>query len=153
MEPVSTVTTAWTIAKTAGEISKKLYELGKSIKDREVKQQVDELLDKLRELKQSPSELEDENRDLRGKLRFKSDDYEFRSPFYYAKARPNEALCPKCFANEVEGPMGEPGQGCSGDYRKCLVCNHSIEVNFDRSRSGVYENPGGGPSGPNSWMR
>lgn len=48
MEPVTTVTTAWTIAKTAGEISKKLYELGKSIKDREAKQHVDEILDQLR---------------------------------------------------------------------------------------------------------
>jgi hypothetical protein len=63
MEPVTTVTTVWTIAKTAGEISKKLYELGKNLKDREAKQQVDEIVDKLRELKQSASELEDENRE------------------------------------------------------------------------------------------
>jgi hypothetical protein len=52
MEPVTTVTTAWTIAKAAGEISKKLYELGKSLKDREAKHQVDEITDKPRELKQ-----------------------------------------------------------------------------------------------------
>jgi uncharacterized coiled-coil DUF342 family protein len=57
MEPVTTVTTAWTIAKTAGEISKKLYEFGKSLKDREAKQQLDEIVDKVRELKQSASEL------------------------------------------------------------------------------------------------
>jgi hypothetical protein len=44
MEPVTTVTTAWTIAKTAGEISKKLYDFGKSLKDRDAKQQVDEIL-------------------------------------------------------------------------------------------------------------
>ena len=37
MEPVTTVTTAWTIARTAGEISKKLYDVGKSLKDREAK--------------------------------------------------------------------------------------------------------------------
>lgn len=86
MEPVTTVTTAWTIAKTAGEISKKLYELGKSIKDREAKQHVDEILDQLRELKHLASQLEDENRDLREKLRFKSSDYEFHSPFWFEKA-------------------------------------------------------------------
>jgi len=50
MEPISTVTSAWTIAKNAGELTKKLYELGKSIKDREIKQQLDEITDQLREL-------------------------------------------------------------------------------------------------------
>jgi hypothetical protein len=42
MDPVTTVTATWTIAKTAGEVSKKLYELAKSLKDRDAKQQVDE---------------------------------------------------------------------------------------------------------------
>jgi len=50
-----------------------------------VKQQVDEILEKVRELKQSASELEDENRDLREKLRFKSDEYTFHTPFCYHK--------------------------------------------------------------------
>jgi len=36
--------------KTAGEITKKLFEFGKSVRDREAKQQVDEILDHLREL-------------------------------------------------------------------------------------------------------
>ncbi len=136
MEPATTVTTAWTIAKAAGEISKKLYELGKSIKDREAKQQVDELLDKLRELKQSASELEDENRELRENLRFKSDAYEFRSPFWYEKAHPDQPLCPKCFASNVVAPMGAPGQGVNDAYRLCLVCNHTIEVNYGMRRRG-----------------
>jgi hypothetical protein len=128
MEPVTTVTTAWTIAKTAGEISKKLYEFGKNLKDREAKQQVDEIVDKLRDLKQSASELEDQNRELREKLRFKSDDYIFKNPFRYHKDRPDEPLCVKCFADKIEGPMGEPGQGCREDYRRCLVCNNHVEV-------------------------
>jgi hypothetical protein len=85
MEPFTTVTTAWTIAKTAGEISKKLYEVGKGLKDRDTKHQVDEIIDKLRELKQSASELEDENRELRQKSRFKSDEFVFRNPFWYHK--------------------------------------------------------------------
>lgn len=78
--------TAWTIAKTAGELSKKLYELGKFIKDREVKQQMDEIFDRV--LEQSASELKDENRELREKLRFKGDmKYEFRTAFWYHKAK------------------------------------------------------------------
>jgi hypothetical protein len=128
MEPVTTVTTAWTIAKTAGEISKKLYEFGKGLKDREAKQQVDEIVDKLRDLKQSASELEDQNRELRETLRFKSDDYEFRTPFYYHKARPNQPLCAKCFAQKTEGPIGERGQDCNEAYRRCLVCYNTVEV-------------------------
>lgn len=78
MEP-ATVAAAWSIAKTAGEISKQLNEFGKGLKEREAKQQVDEILDKVRELKQSASQLEDENRELREKLRFKSDEFEFKN--------------------------------------------------------------------------
>ncbi len=127
MEPVTAVTTAWTIAKTAGEISKKLYELGKSLKDREEKQHVDEILDQLRELKQVASELEDQNRELREKLRFKTDAYEFRNPFWYDKTNSNQPLCPKCFAKEITAPMGEPVSGYGGvRSRWCLVCNNQI---------------------------
>ncbi|HKV25622.1 MAG TPA: hypothetical protein VJN93_13595 [Candidatus Acidoferrum sp.] len=130
MEPI-TVTTAWTIAKIAGDISKKLYELGKSLKDREVKQQVDEILDKLRDLKQSASELEDENRGLREALRFKSDAYEFRNPFYYEKAHPDRPLCAKCFAGKITAPMGDPGHECKSNYRRCLVCDQGVQVGPD----------------------
>lgn len=144
MEPVTTVTTAWSIAKAAGEISKKLFELGKTIKDREIKQQLDEILDQVRELKQTASELEDENRDLREKLRFKSDEYEFRTPFYYLKTRPNEPLCPKCFAKGIPAPMGELGQNCSQNWRKCLVCDRGVEVTPE-SRSAFYPGRDLGP--------
>jgi hypothetical protein len=137
MEPVTTVTTAWTIAKTAGEISRKLYEFAKSLKDRDAKQKVDEMLDSLRELKQQASQLEDENRALREKLRFKSDDYEFRTPFWYHNANPERPLCPKCFAKEIAAPMGEPGQGVNDRYRMCLVCNDAIEVNKSVHRGGL----------------
>jgi hypothetical protein len=135
MEPVTTVTTAWTIAKTAGEISKKLYEFGKSLKDREARHQVDEIVDKLRDLKQSASDLEDENRELREKLRFKSDAYEFRTPFWYEKAHPDRPLCPSCFATNIPAPMGEVGQSTGVNFRVCLVCRQSVEVNFARYAS------------------
>src|SRR5437016_675855 len=135
MEPITTVTTAWSIAKTAGEVSKKLYEFGKGLKDREAKQQVDEILDRVRELKQSASELEDENRELREKLRFKSDEYEFLHPFRYRKSNRAIALCPKCFSNKTESPMGNPGQGCTAGYRKCLVCGHEVQVDYSNEVS------------------
>jgi hypothetical protein len=78
------------------------------------------ILDKVRELKQSTSELEDENRELREKLRFKSDEYEFRNPYWYHKAHPNERLCPKCFARGIAAAM-------SNATELCLVCkNYSI---------------------------
>ena len=128
MEPVTAVTAGWTIAKTAGEISKKLYELGKTIKDRDAKRQVDEITDELRELKHKASLLEDENRELREKLHFKSDDYEFRNPFWYDKAHPDRAVCPKCFAKRIPAPMGEQGQGCTIEYRRCLVCGDIVRV-------------------------
>ena len=128
MEPVTTITTAWTITKGVAEVSTKLYEFGKRIKDRDLKQQVDEILDQVRGLKHSASQLEDENRELRERLRFKSDEYEFRHPFYYHNSKPDQPLCPKCFASSVAAPMGEPGQDCSSQYRRCLVCQHVIQV-------------------------
>lgn len=138
MEPVTTtITTAWAITKSAGEISKRLYELGKSIKDRDLKHQLDEILDSVRALKQSASELEDENRSLREKLRFKSDEYEFRTPFRYHKARPDQPLCVKCFAKNIEAPMGEPGQDCAPSYRRCLVCGDGVEVAPTRRSSHI----------------
>jgi hypothetical protein len=128
MEPVSAITTALTITKTAGEITKKLYDFAKSIKDRDAKQHVDEILDQLRELKQSAADLEQENRELREKLRFKSDEYVFRTPFWYGKNNPDRALCPKCFAGNIAAPMDDRGMGVSSDYRCCLVCNNGIDV-------------------------
>src|SRR5215469_14630219 len=113
MEPISIVTGVIGIGD-------RVDKLAKNVKDHEIKHQLDEIGDELRDLKQSASKLEDENRELREKLRFKSEDYEFRSPFWYDKAYSDRALCPKCHAQNVDGPMGEPGQGCSSEYRKCL---------------------------------
>jgi hypothetical protein len=84
-------------------------------------------VDKLRELKQSASELEDENRELREKLRFKSDEYGFRNPFYFHKAFPEQPLCPKCFASKVAAPMSDKFQA-GGLHRRCLVCGSVFEA-------------------------
>jgi hypothetical protein len=130
MDPVTTVTGAWSIAKVAGDIGKKLYDLGKSLKDREARQRVEEILDEVRELKQSTSELEDENRSLREALRFKKDDFEFKSPFWYEKTHPERPLCPKCFAKQKLGPMGERdwSDAFQKHYRACLACDNSLEA-------------------------
>lgn len=63
---------------------------GKPRRNRETKHQIELVLDQLHELKRGAVALEDENRELREKLRFKSDDYEFRTPFWYAKDKQEE---------------------------------------------------------------
>lgn len=113
MKPVTTVTAAWTIAKTAGEISKKLYEFGKGLKGRELKQQIDEILDQVRELKQSASELEDENRSLRDKLRFKSDEYEFSNPFRFAQNLSEMSEGSRILELQLGDQLEEPNQCCA----------------------------------------
>jgi hypothetical protein len=128
MEPVTTITTALTLAKAAGEIGKSLSALRKNLKDHEIKQQIDEILDRVHELKQSAADLEDQDRELREKLRFKSDGYEFRTPFWYEKSKPEQALCPKCFAKNIAAPMGLPGQDCGHEFRRCLVCKDFLQV-------------------------
>lgn len=120
MEPVSAVTGAWSIVKTAGEATKKLYEFAKSIKDREQRQKIEVILDELRHLKHQASLLEDENGELREKLRFKSDEYEFRTPFWYRKDDRSETpLCPKCFSKHTAAPVG---RAANPEHPMCLVC-------------------------------
>ncbi len=128
MEPISTITSTLSLVKSAADISKKLNEVWKGLKDRETKQQVEAILDNLHDLKQSAASLEDENRELREKLRFKRDHYEFRTPFWFAKDNPKQALCAKCFSQQIAAPMGVEGQGCTKLYRQCLVCHNCVQV-------------------------
>ncbi len=134
--------TGWSLVKTIAEVTKKLYDLAKNLKDHEAKQKVDEVVDKLRELKQEASVLEDENRGLRERLRFKSDEFEFKNPFWYDKRNPGQPLCAKCFANQRIGQMGEPYRA-SGMYRRCLVCDNSVQIEHDSqpSRAPVRRKP------------
>ena len=120
------------------------------MKEYETKKQLDEVLDELRGLKQQASDLEDENRNLREELRFRSDEFEFKNPFYFEKEHPDRPLCAKCFAKEVVAPMSEPYPGASGVWSRCLVCDNRVEIERSRSRS----NPGpfGSPGGPEGWM-
>ncbi len=95
LDPVTGIS----LVKNISDLTTKLYGDVKKLKDREAKQELDELLDDLRDFKQVASELEDENRDLREQLRFKSDEFEFRNPFWYEKPKPEEPLCPRCFSD------------------------------------------------------
>ena len=54
MEHIQTVLE---IAKPLADLSKKLYEVTKSLKDHDAERRVDEILDELRDLKQSASRL------------------------------------------------------------------------------------------------
>jgi len=128
MEPATTITTAWTLAKTAADITAKLYEFGKSLKGREEKQRVDEMLDKLRELKQSASQLEDENRELHEKLRFKSDEFEWQKSYWLDKNHPERPLCPPCLSKQVIGPLLEMYESNGRLYRRCSVCTSVVQV-------------------------
>ena len=47
MDPI----TSLSLAKTAAELTRQLYDVAKGLKDREAKQRLDEVLDKLRVLK------------------------------------------------------------------------------------------------------
>jgi hypothetical protein len=118
----------WAIAKTVGELITKAVSFRKNLKSSEEKREVDEILETLRDLKHSALELEDQNRELRERLRFKSDDYEFRNPFWYHRDRPVQPLCAKCFASHTEGPMGEQGRGCIESCCACLVCGKTTPV-------------------------
>lgn len=153
MEPITAITTALGLAKSAGEITDKLNKLYRNVKDRETKEQIATLIDQMHVLKQSAYALEDENRSLREQLRFKGDDYEFSTPFYYEKAQlmPRQALCPKCFSEGKASPMGERGQACSSNYRKCLVCGHPVQVSKPQQQNrGPIRRYGGG--GDAEWM-
>lgn len=128
---------------------KSIYDIAQGVGKIETKQQLHSVYDTLMDLKQRAAALEDENRELRAKLHFRSDDFEFRNPFWYEKSHPDRPLCAKCFASQTAAPMSEPYEA-SGTFRRCLVCNNYVEIERGRKH-----NPGpyGGPSGPNSWMR
>jgi hypothetical protein len=129
----------WELAKIVSQLMGKVFNYRKTLKTSEEKHHVDEIYDALSELKHSAVELEDENRELREKLRFKGDDYIFRSPFRYHKDRPEEPLCMKCFAKGIEAQMSEPGKhNCSANERRCLVCSVLVEVTPGAAPSPVY---------------
>jgi hypothetical protein len=110
---------------TAG---KTLYEVTQGVSNLDTKRQLMEVYDTLMSLKREASDLEDENHDLKERLRFKSDDFEFRNPFYFEKRNPDQPLCPKCYAREKKGPMSEIRRSEFDTWRTCLVCDNAFNV-------------------------
>jgi len=116
---------------TAG---KTVYEIAQGVSKLETKQQLTDVYDTLMNLKQQAADLEDENRRLKEELRFKSDDFEFNNPFWYDKAHGERPLCPKCFADQKVAPMSEPYRNAIGVWRRCLVCENTLQIEQDLRR-------------------
>ena len=112
-------------------------ELRKNMKSKEDEEKMSQLYDTLWELKTAAGHLEDENHELKEQLRFKSDQYEFRLPFWYEKGK-NQPLCPRCFGKQkpIPAPMSESERTGSGDrYRRCLVCRQVTEESSGSSNN------------------
>ena len=137
--------TALTLFNAIASAGRTLYDIAQGTSKLETKQQLMEVYDTLMGLKRQVAELEDENHGLKQKLRFKSDDFEFKSPFWFETKHPDRPLCAKCFAEEKIGPMGEPYRA-SGVFRTCLVCNNSVRI---EKPPNLGEGPGPGSLG---WM-
>jgi hypothetical protein len=120
-EPLTTLTLFNAIA-AAG---KTVFDIAQGASNSDAKRQLMEVYDTLMNLKREAADLEDDNRNLKEKLRFKSQDFEFKNPFWYEKIRPDQPLCAKCFASGTIGPMrtirSEFGTSCT-----CLVCDTTI---------------------------
>jgi hypothetical protein len=128
--------------------AKNVADIAKDASKLEMKTQLNGVYDTLTSLKQVAAELEDENRSLKEKLRFKSDDFEFKNPFWFEKRFPERPLCPKCYANEKLGQMSEVRTGSGSSWRTCLVCGKNLDVERARNDFTPW-----GSQGPNSWMR
>ena len=133
---------------TAG---KTIYEIAQGTSQLEQKQQLMGVYDTLMSLKREAGELEDENHDLKQKLRFKTDDFEFKNPFWFEKKHLDRALCPKCFSKQIIAPVAAPYDNGIGVWRRCLTCDTTIEET--RRQETRESGPYGGEGGPNSWMR
>lgn len=117
--------TLFNVIATAG---KTIYDVAQGVSKIETKQQLMGVYDSLMDLKRQVAELEDENYNLKSKLRFKSDDFVFKMPFWYEKANPEVPLCAKCFVDEKIAPMGEPYKGNTRTTRTCLVCKNEAII-------------------------
>jgi hypothetical protein len=86
---------------TAG---KTIYEIAQGTSKLEEKHQLMEVYDALMSLKRTAADLEDENRELKRKLRFESDEYEFRSPFWYEKSTLTEPFARSALQSRRRAP-------------------------------------------------
>jgi hypothetical protein len=139
--------TGFALFNAIATTGKTLYDIAQGTSKLETKKQLMDVHDTLMSLKHEAADLEDSNRDLKERLRLKSEEFEFRNPFYYEKKYPDRPLCAKCFVGSQHvSPMAEPYRS-AGVYRRCLVCDNAVQI--ERAHSSGFS---GGSGGPNSWM-
>ena len=144
--------TGLTLFNAIAAAGKTIYGIAQGTSKLEEKQELMEVYDTLMNLKRDAAELEDRNRDLNQKLRFKSDDFVFKNPFWFDKSHPDRALCPKCFSKQVVAPVAAPYDNGIGVFRRCLSCDTVIE----ESRSAKQRTPdfyGEHSGNSEDWMR
>ena len=129
-DPLSNLTLFNAIA-TAG---KTIFDIAQGASKLDTKQQLMEVYDNLVNLKREAAELEDQNRVLKEKLRFKSEDFDFKNPFWFEKTHPDRPLCPMCFAKGISAPMSKPNTDQGGAWSRCLACNNIIHHEPTQSR-------------------
>ena len=125
-DPITTLGLFNAIA-TAGRT---IFDLAQGASNSDAKRRLMEIYDTLMGLKRQAAELEDENRALKESLRFKSDDFEFKSPFWYERSHPDQPLCPKCFANQKIGQMSASYNWSGNSRRQCLVCDNGFDMDL-----------------------
>jgi hypothetical protein len=142
IDPQSSLTLFNAIA-TAGRT---LYDIAQGTSKLEEKQQLMGVYDQLMNLKRSAADLEDENHSLKQQLRFRSDDFEFKNPFWYEKKYPERPLCPKCWSKKVAAPVGAPYDNGTAQWHRCLTCDTAFETGPSRMRPSAIT-----PDYPEEW--
>jgi|SRR5580658_1300608 hypothetical protein len=136
--------TKLTLFNAIASAGKTIYDIAQGTSKLEQKQQLMEVYDTLMSLKRGAGDLEDENRELKAKLRFNSDEFEFKNPLWFDRTHPERALCPKCFSKQIIAPVAEPCDNGVAVFRRCLSCDTAIEVGRSRKPeqgSGFYAPP------------
>ena len=139
-----------TLFNTIATAGKTIYDIAQGTAKLETKQQLMEVYDSLMSLKREAAELEDQNHDLKNKLRFKSDEFEFKNPFWFDKNFPDRALCPKCFSKQIAAPVSAPYESGNTVWRQCLSCETRIEES--RIKRGASDTDSGYWSDSEGWM-
>ena len=127
-----------------------IYDIAQGTSKLEEKQQLMEVYDTLVNLKRQASHLEDENHDLKAQLRFTSDDFEFKNPFWFEKKHPDRALCPKCFSKHIIAPVSAAYHSDNRVWRRCLSCDTPVRESQGRDDDDAMVSY---VSGPDDWTR
>jgi hypothetical protein len=126
---------AITLFSAVANAGKVVYDIAQGTARMEEKQRLMDVYNTLMSLKRDAADLEDLNRELKEKLRFRGEDFEFKTPFWYEKKHPERALCAKCYSAEKASPMSEVYEATLSFYRDCLVCGNHVYVDASLRQS------------------